>query len=82
MVFCANAEIEWGSDLGNQQIHHGLAAIGPKFVWLVLLLSTVGCSQSRYIYDDGLTDRILPPTNSETRDATPSSPKNVRYHKG
>ena len=48
----------------------------------MLLLSTIGCSQTRYSAQEGLTDRILPPLNPDSREAIPAPKKSAQETSG
>jgi outer membrane protein len=50
--------------------------IGPKLVWMLLLTIPLGCSEERYNYQAGLTERILPPMNLDSHEDLPT-PRNT-----
>jgi outer membrane protein len=74
-VTCANVGIEWDLTLANNTSNLAWQRVGSTLAWLVMLLSIVGCRQTRYSYQEGLADRIIPPLNNESREAIPAPKK-------
>ena len=72
--------------LANSMSITACQRFGPKLIWFVLLLSTIGCGQTRYNSQAGLGDRILPPPaaspNTENGDAIPASKKSPQETSG
>ena len=50
--------------------------VGLKLLGFLLLASPLGCSHERYGYQDGLSQRILPPVNIDVREEL-STPKKM-----
>jgi outer membrane protein TolC len=60
----------------------GRLRIGLKLLGFLLLSSTLGCSQGRHSYQEGLAQRILPPPSSDLPDELPTSKKTVQGASG
>jgi outer membrane protein TolC len=53
----------------------GPLRVGLKLLGLVLLSSTLGCSQERFSYQAGLAQRIVPPLDSDLSEELPTPKK-------
>jgi len=53
----------------------GQFRVGLKLLGFLLLYSTLGCSQGRYSYQEGLTQRILPPLSIDIHEELPPPKK-------
>jgi outer membrane protein TolC len=63
-----------GLALATEKTITGLLQVGRRLLELVVLLATIGCGHSRWARQEGLADRILPPSSTELLQAQ-SAPK-------